>query len=291
MADDDCEDGAACDTVGNRCLRRECTVREDCKARNSSPTVECVSGKCVDEVWGCIGEPDDRPTPKMQAGTLQVILIDGVSRSPVVGATIRACGVPPYDPCTKPLNGSASLYDTTSGLATFTGLPLGNGPGLRIALDPPTSSQLIPMDFYSQKPVRDVTVASSPAVTVTRDVSDAVGLAYDPPIVISSTLAGATVMMFDCKDRPAAGVKLELANEIDRLPDTRITYFGANLLPDPGRTTTDTPGVASILNLKADKVVTLATSVNGTRISEFVVTFASGRITNVHLFPRNYMMQ
>ena len=305
-----CGVGGVCDLMTNRCTARECQVLADCQVTNPSPTVQCVGGRCVDEVWGCIGQADNR-TPEPGLATVKIPFADGVKRTPVESAMVRACVLPAFDTtgattCTG-INGAVGSFER--GMATVTGLTAGSVP--RIVIVPESTDMLLPVDFYSQKAVLGVT--TTPIVTTVNSgvVRSLVSSFTDPTnparfITVPEKSAGATVTVFNCLDKPAEKVLLSLRTE-DLLSDTDndpatyevtlISYFGENLLPNPDQKETGTTGLATIINMRAGSVLTLSAVVNGTPLqgaprtlpmTTLQVMAYKERLTAIHLYPRVY---
>lgn len=297
--DEECGVGGVCNAA-NRCEERQCRVVADCQVMNPSPTVQCVGGRCIDEVWGCVGKPDDRTTT-MPTATVKLPWLELISRKPIEG-TVTACLLPQLDPapnpgCT-PVGGAEATLDSTAGMITVTNLA--QGVPIRIHYVPkPAPSlnlELMPTDFYSQKTPKDVTeypTARIPYVTVVQALS----VRFDPPVAIPLESAGATINIFDCRGMPAAGVFLRELPASERLEDTRITYFGEGGLPNPAQQETDASGLASVINMKQGITVTLKADIRGTPflgtartipMTEFPVILYGSRMAIIELHPRKY---
>jgi hypothetical protein len=298
--DDHCGIGGVCDSDTNRCVERQCRVLADCQSKHPSPTVQCVEGRCVEEVWGCIGEPDNR-TATMPTATIKLPFLELISRMPIEG-TVIPCLLPQFDPapnpgCT-PVAGALSTFDAATGVATISNLPQGAPVRLYFTPKPAPSiaEELMPVDYYSQRTPRDVTeypVARIPYVIVVQALSGA----FDPPVAIPLESAGATINIFDCRGMPAEGVFFRDFPDNERLPDTRITYFGEGGLPNPAQMQTDKSGLASVINMKQRVAVTLRAEIRGTPLlgqtrtipmTEFPVTLFGSRMAIIELHPRKY---
>jgi hypothetical protein len=300
--DEACGVGGICNQANNRCEARQCQVLADCQLSNPSPTVQCVGGRCLDEVWGCIGKPDDRPVDPAPA-SLSIPFADGVNRVAVANARVRACQLPAFDPtaatmCTA-IAGSVGTYKDS--IATVSGLAPGSLPRIEIV---PTSTTLLPVDYYTQKAL--VGTAMAPIVTTIplQTVGSSAGL-Y-PGVDLEPISAGAFVTVFNCLDKPAEGVVLSMPEgdlkTVSQPPpgmnySTRIAYFADNLQPDPNRTKTSTAGLATIVNMLTGKLLTLRASIEGTPlqstprtvpITNLQVQVFPGRLTSIHLYPRSY---
>lgn len=294
---DHCGDFAVCNTATNRCAQRQCQVLADCQLANPSPTVQCVGGVCVDEVWGCLGEGDDR-TSTLPTATVKISLLELFSHAPL-GGTVTPCLLPQFDPapnpgCT-PVLGAVTTFE--NGMVTISNLA--QGQPIRIHYEPvpaPYESLIMPTDIYSQKVPRDVTeypAALIPYVAVVQALSGA----FDPPVPIPLDSAGATLDFFDCRGMKAKDVFLRPFAESDRLPDTRITYFGEGGLPDPTATETDESGHASIINMKKDITVTLKVDIRGTPsgstprtlvMTEYPMMLFGSRMGTIEIHARKY---
>lgn len=302
-SNENCGIGAICDTATNRCTPRECQVLADCQRSNPSPTVQCTEGRCVDEIWGCIGQRDNRPVDPGLA-TLHIPFADGVSRVEVASATVKACQLPVFDvnaatSCT-PIQGSMGSF--RPGVATVSGLAAGSIPRIEI-VPTPSMLELIPVDYYTQKAL--LGTATAPIVTtIPRGTVATSGSLYQG-VDLKDPSAGAFVTTFNCLDKPAEGVILSLGkDDLKTDPDpappnyiTSVAYFAENLMPDSNRKSTSTAGLATIINMLPGKLLTLTASLEGTpiqgtprtvTITTLQVLVFEGRLTSIHLYPRSY---
>jgi hypothetical protein len=277
----DCGDKMACSA--GTCEARECNVPADCPGMTGSTI--CNNGMCEDTVWGCIGEPDVRGPATEATATLRTTIVNATTRMPIRdGLTLTACRLAAYDPkCTKPLDGVTATYDPNSGVAVVSGLP--QDATFRLKIDPAPASGLLPLDFYMQRPVRDVTEERQIVVLSEALVRQLAG-GFSPAATIDPDEAALYLTVFDCQDRPAMGVALEV-DKNDITPGTQIGYLESTGV-SAALTSTGTLGQGNILNLPADKLVALSTKLNGETVSNYSVMPLAGRNTTVRFYPRKY---
>jgi hypothetical protein len=260
-----------------------CTQVADCKS--VSPTMECNEGRCEDKIWGCAGKPDDRPPAMLPTATLQGKVIDFSTRKPVPELTAHACLLPSFDPdCSKPLAGTASNYDLDAGLVTVTGLP--QDTPVRLKIDFPLDSGLIPIDQYSARTAHDVTQLATLA-TLPVPLGSALTSVLDPPRKRNPDAATITAVVVNCQAEAAVGVQVRIA-ESDRIDGTEVLYFGADGQLNQNATKTEAFGSALIINVKPGKLITLQTWAGDLKLNEYRVLGLGGRSTAVHFFPRIY---
>jgi len=260
-----------------------CTTVADCTSK--SPTVECIAGRCEDKIWGCVGQPDERP-PAMQAtATLQGDVIDLSTRKPVPALSASACLLPTFDPeCSRPLPGTLASYDLDAGTLSLTGVP--QDTQVRVKIEFPGDSGLIPLDQYSARTAHDLTKLPS-LITIPFALSPSLTAHLDPPRVRNPDMASISAVVANCLNEPAVGVQLRVA-EADRSPSTEVFYFGEDAQIAPAATATVAFGTALIINIKPGKLITLQTWAGDLLINEYRVLGFAQRSTAVHFFPRTY---
>jgi len=263
------------------CVARACTTAADCEM--TSPTVECIAGRCEDATWGCRGQPDDRPASTQQTATLKLAIVDIVTRLPVAAVTARACRLPVFDPeCTQTIQGTSATYTPEGGLVV-TGLQ--QRTPFRLKLDFPESLGLAGVDYYSQKPVQDV-VDAPPIFTIPFAAITMLEGLFEPAPKVDLNKTHLVAWAYDCQDRPASGVSLSV-NEA-QAPEAQTFYLDANALPAPGRASTDVLGGMGLINVRPNKLVNLSTSVGGTPLSQSAVSGFGRRLTVLNFYPRAY---
>jgi hypothetical protein len=260
-----------------------CTKVADCNSL--SPTVECIAGRCDDKIWGCAGHLDERPPAMMPSATLQGRVIDFSTRQPVPELNAHACLLPSFDPdCTRPLPGTSMSYDLDAGQVTVTGVP--QDTPIRLKIDFPLDSGLIPLDQYSARTAHDLTNLPTLATLPIAASSNLTAL-LDPPRVRKPEAASITAVAINCVNEAALGVQFRIA-EADKIDGTEVLYFGADGQLDPNATATEAFGSALIINVKPAKLVTLQTWAGNLLINEYRVLGFPHRSTAVHFFPRVY---
>jgi hypothetical protein len=260
-----------------------CTKVSDCNSL--SPTIECNAGRCEDKIWGCAGQTDERPPAMMPAATLTGRVIDFSTRKPVPELNAHACLLPSFDPeCTRPLPGTSTNYDLDAGLLTVTGVP--QDTPVRLKIDFPLDSGLIPLDQYSARTAHDVTSLPTLA-TLPYSASPSLTALLDPPRIRNPDSASITAVVVNCQNEAAVGVQVRVA-EADKIEGTEVLYFGSDGQLNPNATSTEAFGSALIINVKPGKLVTLQTWAGNLRLNEFRVLGFPNRSTAVHFFPRVY---
>lgn len=268
--------------IERRCTPNECTVASDCGS--ASPTMQCKAGKCEDRTWGCIGQPDDRAEPTEKTATLKVAIYNIVTREVPDAATVRVCPLPVFDAeCKVPVEGAVGTYSRDRGIVV-TGLK--QRTPFRLKIDFPASAGLAGVDYYSQRPIQDTFEAPS-LLTLPFAAIESLRATFDPPPEVDLEKAHLVSWVFDCEDKPASGVSLIL-DEAEPPAETRAFYLRENGLPAPGRTATDINGGVGLINMKAGKIVPLATMLGETRVAEYRVEGFGRRLTFVHFYPRKY---
>jgi len=263
--------GAACATVA------------DCNSL--SPTMECNAGRCEDKIWGCAGQSDERPRAQQSTATLESRVLDFSTRMPVPELTASACLLPSFDPdCARPLPGTSSSYDLDAGQLRVTGVP--QDTPVRLKIDFPLDSGLIPLDQYSARTAHDLTTLPTLA-TLPASVSPSLTALLDPPRVRDPNNASITAVVVNCQNEPALGVEIRVA-ESDRVAGTEVLYFGSDGQLAPGASSTEAFGSALIINVKPAKLITLQTWAGKLLLNEYRVLGFPHRSTAVHFFPRVY---
>jgi hypothetical protein len=315
-----CGLGATCNLTTNRCAPRECDTTQDCLLRKPSPTVQCQQGFCVDPTWSCIGQPDPRVPVPGETGTLRIPLLSSADGKPVPGTSwkIRVCLPAQFDlPCATPLAAETS-YDSATGIATISGLSYDQP--IRILFDeqsmkePGPTGELQPailaMDFHTQKPV--VGTMDAPALRVvtraglTALVTSFYSVLAEGQVAVDPTKGNIYGVVFDCEDKPAANVQMTYSNALGAplSPAPVVLHFNEQNVPSLKRQWSYATGVFSTLNLPKNENMNVATSLsfdtsldpnvvppaNKLRSirSDYSMLLPEGRMTTVHLYPRNY---
>lgn len=265
------------------CVDQECTTASDCNGW--SPSVSCNAGRCEDAIWGCVGQPDERPLSPQPTATLTVPVTNLETRMAVRSLVARACNLPVFDPdCKQPLEGTTTTFDASKGVITVTGLR--QDVPFRLKVDFPVEAGLMGLDLYLQKTVRGDTTLS-PLVTISTASVMQLAKLFDPPPVLDLEKGMMIGTMSDCADHGAEGVVLTI-DDVQPSPGSLVFYMRENGLPAPGRTETDVSGGFGIVNLKAGKIVNLAVKLHGKTIAEMRVTPFARRLTVVRFVPRLY---
>jgi hypothetical protein len=175
-------------------------------------------------------------------------------------------------------------YDLDAGQLSVTGVP--QDTPVRLKIDFPLDSGLIPVDQYSARTAHDVTSLPTLA-TLPYSSSPSLTALLDPPRVRHPDAASITAVVVNCLNEAAVGVEVRVA-EVDKIDGTEVLYFGADGQLNPKATSTEAFGSALIINVKPAKLVTLQTWAGNLMLNEYRVLGFPNRSTAVHFFPRTY---
>lgn len=326
----DCERGQACDPGTNTCVAAQCQTTEECQRNpaTDTPTVACLGGLCIDEKWGCIGEPDERPRVASEQAVMRVPLLSSDNLRPVADAQwqVRVCRLPTLDPeCTMPYALDKVEYDPATGIISMFGVP--PGVAVRYMFDETsqknamgTASKYIPMDFFTQRPAVGDTLAK-PVRVVNRDGLGALIASFatitaqsgrDPSKVVDPTKGNIFGNVLDCAGNSAGDVELsyqsvlgtDLTNADGTKAEITIFYFDEQATPslDPQHSFTFNTGVFSSLGFPVKTPFLATTSLlwtgsnpvkkrvirKGFQLFMPQYTLETSRMTTVHFYPRNY---
>jgi len=258
-----------------------CRVASDCASK--SPTVQCNAGICEDRLWGCIKQPDDRPAATMQTATLKVGFADYANQPVTTPAAARACPLTGDAACTQPLAGATAVYTPGTGFVV-TGVAQ-NQP-FRLKVDPPTNPKdFLGIDFYSQRPARDVTEEKAPLSVFTEGLVTGLSAAFGLPVRADAGML--LVVYHDCEGNWPDGVVASIPAG-DAAADSRFIYFTTENLPDVNRTETSLAGFVVGINLPTNKPLAVSSKARGMALPDYTVTLLPGRLTIVHAYPRTY---
>lgn len=269
-----CTEGL-CTTVA-RCTPE--TVAQYC---GDSPTVQCVEGQCVDPVWGCWDEPDNRPAPTTATTTINLRFIEVLSTRPQE-LVITACRSASIDPmCSVKLPGATTTFDPVSGLLTIAGIMQGPVFSYRIMAEAAPSEMLRAIDYSANRPPRE----GDPVADISMIPEN---LANFAPGMAELILGRGTIVarVFDCTGAGAAGVTFGLS---EPLPELGIVYIGEEAgSVSPTATATSIQGIASLYNIPIDRAVTLVANISPTRQLTFALRTFADRHSFVDVHPRNF---
>ena len=330
-----------CNVAQNRCVDRECQTKDECIFKGGeSNTVSCVNGFCVDDMWGCIGKGDDRPVMASMMGTLKIPLLSSTDNTPIVydnPATpekemipptwfIEVCPPPAVDPdCkNKIVTADKVIYDPATGIATVPGIPY-NVP-FRVKVDeigyPPyvpkdpadvAGPAIVPMDFYTQKPVVGETTIP-PLRVVSREGLNALIKAFSGISnpnnpgggpVVNNALGNIYGLVFDCQSNPAADVALEYFDPLDQKITSATALYFNNAAPVLTAKWSFPTGIFSTLNLPTSPITVKTSLVLASEPSKanpdiaditkarvirkgYSLLLQPLRMTTIHFHPRAY---
>lgn len=272
--------------------RGTCNTAADCPG--ASPTKECRANVCVDPIWGCTGQPDERPAGTAPTATLLLRALD-IYQKPIPGLRIRACDPPWLDPnCDRPTTGTQTKYDDATGEITVSNIAP-ESKSFRIAIDPPDvlvmgpfgkPTKVMPMDYYTQRTMRDVVDERGHGlVMVTQDVATAWVQQARPGAAVNLASGHLVSRIWDCNGTAAAGVSLATTPP---QPQSIPLYINDDGLVSTTAQETDPAGSASLTNLNAGERTDAIATAGKLKVSDFRFIPISGRLTFVNLYPRIY---
>jgi hypothetical protein len=248
-----CSDDASCRARGGtyaddicnedkECVPPLCTMDTECTG--AGPTATCKSGRCVDEVWGCLKDPPPADAPKTL--TFEAPVIDFSTRQPTVNTRAFVCRPPNCDP---PVSGPHAL--DSQGKLSITLEDVGStgfDGWIRVEADNPmTMEPELPLVFVFPRPLREnfVVDASRPLALIRPGTIGAFSALFPDVSIDEETTALVTLRLFDCLDRPAANLRLNLA--VPRMERFYVT--DAAFQPDTTAVATDEAGIAGLMNV------------------------------------------
>jgi hypothetical protein len=270
----------------NVCDVAECTKTSECEGAGSSPTLECVNGRCDDLIWGCAGEPDERPAPMSASATFKISIVDLLERKRIDDLKISLCSSLDTQ-CLTPLNEPEISYDD-KGLVTITGLAQNSPIHLKIEAE-----SFITSDLYIQRLARDVTLEANGIQLLPTVLYDQLAFALGVPADLE-TKATFSALFVDCQEpaKPAAGVTLKIDDQpgVD-LTDVHYYYVRDGNQPDVNLDKTTVIGAAGAVNVPSGVQITLKGYVGETMVSSYAITPYANRMTYVTMYPRVYTVQ
>src|SRR5262249_2629234 len=156
---------------------------------------------------------------------------------------------------------------------------------IRLKLDFPPETGLIPIDVYSTRTAHDVTQIPL-LTTIPAQIAPSVIAGLDPPRELGVNNASIAAAVVNCRNEPPIGAEVRVVEQ-DRIKGTEVLYFGADSLVAPRATATEGFGSALIINVKPSTLITVQVWVGTLRINEYRVFALPNRATTVHFFPRN----
>jgi hypothetical protein len=264
-----------CSAVGS-CVA--CNLNTDCP----SPTATCTANACVDETWSCLNQPDDRPAPTQSTATFRVKVVSIADRTKgIPGLTVKACLLAAVDPkCSSSLSGAVPSYDEATGIAMVTGLM--PGAQFRLKLDAPAEAALVPLDYYTNRTMRDMTTA--PDLTMI-------------PVSLATNVGGTTVDIakgaitvhaHECSGASAPNVKFAVSNPT---PNQLQFYSTEQGFPRLDLTATTATGSGTLLNLTPDVSTTVSAAIGDKLKISYEVVPIGTRTAYVNLYPRDFSAQ
>jgi hypothetical protein len=249
-----CSDDASCRVRGGTyadsiCVEQECVAPEckmDMECSAAGPTATCKSGRCVDELWGCLNDPPPADSPKTLK--FEGPLIDFATRTPTVNTRAFLCRSSPPG-CNPPVSGPHGL--NTNGILSIpiNGVETTGFDGyVRIEADnPDTMMPELPMLFVFPRPLRQpfVVDGTRPLAMIRPGTIDQFSVLFPGVMVDEATTGLITLRLFDCLDQPAANLRLALNNSMGE----RFYVTDSEFKPDVDAVATDEAGIAGLMNV------------------------------------------
>lgn len=243
-----CSDDASCRARGgtyadNICVEQECVAPEckmDMECSETGPTATCKSGRCVDEVWGCLNDPPPADAPKTLK--FEAPVIDFVTRNPTTMTRAFLCRSSPPG-CNPPVSGPHGLN-----AMDLLSIPINNvgATGFDGYIRVEAEGEL-PLLFVFPRPLRNDFVVDStkPLALIRPGTIDQFSVLFPGVMVDEDTTGLITLRLFDCLDRPAANLRLALNTSMGE----RFYVTDAEFKPDVDAVATDEAGIAGLMNV------------------------------------------
>jgi hypothetical protein len=269
----DCADDQACDATG-RCIEAECKNNDECGPLD---TAEFLAGMCVDEIWGCRDEADERPAPTMPKAKYILRVYEFPGDTPVADLRVDVCASVDAA-CANPLKGPTVAIDA-EGVVTITNLP--QNTFIHLKLQGP---DVYTTHFYSQRPVRDVGGEVVDLGLVQQGLLD---LASAPSGVPVDTVNNGTLLarVFNCKGEGGEDVTFSVS-EVQA--GTEVFYSESDYQPNEDLQATSASGVFAVANMKPGSSIRVTGTVGGQDVTAQTVTAYPEVVTVVNFYPRNY---
>jgi hypothetical protein len=269
----DCDDGERCDPAG-RCAEAECSSNDQCGPLS---TELCVGGSCVDELWGCRDQGDERPAPTMDKATYVLKVYKFPGGDPIDGLEVQVCASVDAA-CVSPLAGP-TVDIAADGTVTIGNLPQNHYIHLLL-----TGPGIYSTHYYSQRPVRDV---GGEVVDLGIVASGLLAAVATPTGVPVDTENNGTLLarVFNCKGEGGEGVTFQVS-EVQQ--GTEVFYSESDFQPNANLQATSSGGVFAVANMKPGMAIRVSGEVEGQDVTAQTVTALPDFVTVVNFYPRNY---
>jgi hypothetical protein len=286
----ECTDNTGCAAVPGKpyCANEKCvacTEKAQCVNANTSTAMDCVSNVCKDEVWGCLGEMDDRPAATQPTATINAMakdpLADQTKPNPYpAGLSAVLCKAPTVDPaCLEPLTGTTSKYDMSTGVLTL-GNVVNDTANLHLRFSGSGQSYL-PVEYYTNRSARDTMTVDD----VNFVPAGVFGTIMNGNIKVDASKASINVRIHDCKGAMAPNVSLTSSVTP---PDLLHSYVDGKA-PRFDLEETTAAGVAGIFNATPGTNTTLTLSIKAftpARTITYQIAPIGNAISVIDLYPR-----
>lgn len=291
-ADAECAQYDALSLCVNRmCASSQCTQDADCRSASSSPTIACEKGKCVDHAWGCIGQADERPLMSATA-TYKIKFVSALNpSSPPDHVDVKLCGAVFDTGCTR-APGHTLHYDQDTGQLTVENLQQETRIHLLInAYDIDDAGNMLPYfetEFYSQRPVRDTTVADANIVLIPPAAVNVLAANTDMT-VDTENYATVAFQIFNCEGKLAEGVSFSAEKTQSTAANgdpvlATLFYIREGNIPVENATVTTAYGSAGYTNLPSGQN-TFTVRIGSTVATNFTIGALKNRVTVGHVYP------
>jgi hypothetical protein len=266
-----------------QCVAPDCETHEDCQEDGERPTASCTAGRCGDPAWGCLRleKPPPNSMPTIKFTTTVQDLVTGKA-PPGMQAFVCANS---DKPCTDPIAGPYQATDAAGNISfSISGLSTaGFGGFIKF-----TAPGELPLEFqFVKTPLeRDfVSPPSTPFAMLKPRTMEMFGALVGKEVneANSSLLV---MRVFDCEGKPAAGVRLELANTAN---DAFFFTSDSTYMPDVDATATDGTGVAGLANVPAPGIPTVNVihAESGHKLYDFKMTSNPATFVLVFIYAKD----
>jgi hypothetical protein len=274
-----CTSDAQCQTRGGslkdyicsdqKCVAPDCTTNDDCLEDSDRPTAVCMAGRCADPNWGCLDSNDEPSSPPTIKFTTAVQDLN--TRKAPAGMKAFVCASTDKA-CASPIAGPFQATDTAGNISfSITGLtPVGFAGFIKF-----TSTNDLPLEFQFVKTplTHDFTSPpTTPFAMVPPHTMEMFGVLAGKDV--DETNSALLVMrVYDCEDKPAAGIKLTATRANSTLDQTFFFTSDDTYMPNVDATATDTNGVAGLANVpKGSSTINVIHAASGYKLYDFSLT-------------------
>jgi hypothetical protein len=295
---------------GELCARAICITDQDCidNKNDYGEGFVCSGFRCIDPVWGCAGQDDNREPGKEDDSDavfkMQVLYALSETDLPLPPTfNVKVCS-PSDTLCSPPVasyqgeDSDTIEYNEKTGWLTVRKLRNGLRYSIQVegAVNPTTGAELLNGEFNMHRTIQGETVEDRPMLMFESFLRDTFaaqsGKAIDGP---NTGLLFAR--LFDCNDTQLAGVTLD-TNAGGVCPtsmpgltcETDTFYFNADNKPETGLNQTTPSGRGGMVNLVADTLNTISCSrfATGEKYADLQIKPQKNWVSYINFYPRNF---